>query len=31
MGLTPIKYIKDINWKSKNNFGYKKIKKYLKF
>ena len=30
-GVTPIKYIKDINWKSKNNFGYKRIKKYLNF
>ena len=30
-GVTPVKYIKQIDWKSKNNFGYKKISKYLKF
>ena len=30
-GVTPVKYIKEINWKSKNNFGYKKINKYLNF
>ncbi|MDC3151580.1 aminotransferase class IV [Candidatus Pelagibacter sp.] len=30
-GVTPVKYIKQINWKSKNNFGYKKIIKYLNF
>ncbi len=30
-GVTPIKYIKEINWKSKNNFGYQKVKKHLNF
>ena len=30
-GVTPVKYIKEMNWKSKNNFGYKKINKYLNF
>mgnify|MGYP005729066137 FL=1 len=30
-GVTPVKYIKEIDWKSKNNFGYKKINKYLNF
>ena len=30
-GVTPVKYIKQMNWKSKNNFGYKKVKKYLNF
>ena len=30
-GVTPVKYIKEMNWKSENNFGYKKISKYLKF
>ena len=30
-GITPIKYIKEINWKSKNNFGYQKVNKYLNF
>ena len=30
-GMTPVKYIKEMNWKSKNNFGYKKINKYLNF
>ena len=30
-GVTPVKYIKQMNWKSKNNFGYKKIIKYLNF
>ena len=30
-GVTSVKYIKQMNWKSKNNFGYKKVKKYLKF
>ena len=30
-GVTPVKYIKVIDWKSKNNFGYKKINKYLNF
>ena len=30
-GVTSVKYIKQMNWKSKNNFGYKKIIKYLNF
>ena len=30
-GVTPVKYIKEMNWKSKSNFGYKKINKYLNF
>ena len=30
-GVTPVKYIKEMNWKSKNNFGYKKINEYLNF
>ena len=30
-GVTSVKYIKQMNWKSKNNFGYKKVKKYLNF
>tara|TARA_B100000886_G_C20380048_1_gene473531 strand:- start:401 stop:1141 length:741 start_codon:yes stop_codon:yes gene_type:complete len=30
-GVTPVKYIKEINWKSKNDFGYQKVKKYLNF
>ncbi len=30
-GVTSVKYIKEINWKSKNNFGYKKVNKYLNF
>tara|TARA_X000000950_G_scaffold31693_1_gene34243 strand:+ start:119 stop:868 length:750 start_codon:yes stop_codon:yes gene_type:complete len=30
-GVTPVKYIKQMNWKSKNDFGYKKIIKYLNF
>ena len=30
-GVTPVKYIKQMNWKSKNNVGYKKIIKYLNF
>ena len=30
-GVTPVKYIKQMNWKSKNNFGYKKVNKYLNF
>ena len=30
-GVTPVKYIKEMNWKSENNFGYKKIGKYLNF
>ena len=30
-GVTPVKHIKQMNWKSKNNFGYKKVKKYLNF
>ena len=29
--VTPIKFIKEMNWKSKNNFGYKKVNKYLNF
>ena len=29
--VTPIKYIKEINWKSKNNLGYKKVNKYFNF
>ena len=28
-GVTSVKYIKQMNWKSKNNFGYKKVNKYL--
>ena len=28
-GVTPVKFIKETNWKSKTNFGYKKINKYL--
>ena len=30
-GVTSVKYIKQMNWKSKNNFGYKKVDKYLNF
>ena len=30
-GVTSVKYIKEMNWKSENNFGYKKISKYLNF
>ena len=30
-GVTSVKYIKKMNWKSKNNFGYKKVNKYLNF
>jgi len=30
-GVTPVKYIKEMNWKSGNDFGYKKISKYLNF
>ncbi len=30
-GVTPVKYIKQINWKSKNNFGYQKVSKHLNF
>ena len=30
-GVTPVKYIKEMNWKSENDFGYKKISKYLNF
>ena len=30
-GVTSVKYINQINWKSKNNLGYKKIIKYLNF
>ena len=30
-GITPIKYIKEINWKNKNNFGYRKVNKHLNF
>ena len=30
-GVTPVKYIKQMNWKSKNNFGYQKVKKHLNF
>ena len=29
--VTPIKFIKEMNWKRKNNFGYKKVNKYLNF
>ena len=28
-GVTPVKYIKKMNWKSKNNFGYQKVNKHL--
>ena len=30
-GVTSVKYIKKKNWKSKNNFGYQKVNKYLNF
>ena len=30
-GVTSVRYIKQMNWKSKNNFGYKKVNKYLNF
>ena len=30
-GVTSVKYIKQINWRSKNNLGYKKVNKYLNF
>ena len=30
-GVTSVKYIKQMNRKSKNNFGYKKVNKYLNF
>ena len=30
-GVTSVKYIKKMNWKSKNNFGYQKVNKYLNF
>ena len=30
-GVTPVKYIKKMNWKSKNNFGYQKVSKHLNF
>ncbi len=30
-GVTSVKYIKQMNWKSKNNLGYKKVNKYLNF
>ncbi len=30
-GVASVKYIKQMNWKSKSNFGYKKVKKYLNF
>ena len=30
-GVTSVKYIKQMNWKSKNNFGYKKVNKHLNF
>jgi 4-amino-4-deoxychorismate lyase len=30
-GVTPVKYIKQMNWKSKNNFGYQKVSKHLNF
>ena len=29
--VTPIKFIKEMNWKRKNSFGYKKVNKYLNF
>ena len=28
-GVTSVKYIKQMNWKSKNNFGYQKVNKHL--
>ena len=30
-GVTPVKYIKQMNWKSKNNFGYQKVNNHLNF
>ena len=30
-GVTSVKYIKQMDWKSKNNFGYQKVNKYLNF
>ena len=30
-GVTSVKYIKQMNWKSKNNFGYQKVSKHLNF
>ena len=30
-GVTSVKYIKHMNWKSKNNFGYQKANKHLNF
>ena len=30
-GVTSVKYIKQIHWKSKNNFGYQKVSKHLNF
>ena len=30
-GVTPVKYIKQMNWKSKNNFGFQKVNKHLNF
>ena len=30
-GVTSVKYIKQMNWKSKNNFGYQKVNKHLNF
>ncbi len=30
-GVTSVKYIKHMNWKSKNNFAYQKVNKHLNF
>tara|TARA_E500000178_G_scaffold9601_1_gene9342 strand:+ start:320 stop:1066 length:747 start_codon:yes stop_codon:yes gene_type:complete len=30
-GVTSVKYIKQMNWKCKNNFGYQKVNKHLNF
>jgi len=30
-GVTSVKYVKQMNWKSKNNFGYQKVNKHLNF
>ena len=30
-GVTSVKYIKQMNWKSKNNSGYQKVNKHLNF
>ena len=30
-GVTSVKYIKHMNWRSKNNFGYQKVNKHLNF